>query len=117
MTQPAFLDTPSTLRAWTDYPMIHLGDEPGQEAPVRECTPVQYDNNKYAKVLVEGTLVEFKAGYLYAAKGRLGQVPTLNPQLINQWRWVRACPKCAGVEPGDACRSPACVQLKDRFKE
>jgi hypothetical protein len=96
--------------------MIHLGDEPGKDAPVRECTPVQYDGDKYAKVRVFGVLVEFKAGYLYAAKGRLGEVPQLNPDLINQWRWVRSCP-CGSGGVGTACRTPSCEQLKDRFKE
>ncbi len=103
----------STLRAWTDYPIAELGDAPGVLAPVRECMPIHYDNDKYAKVVVQGVTVEFKAGYLYAQPGRLGEVPQLNPDLINQWRWVRDCP--CGNRAGDACRSPACHQLKDRY--
>lgn len=103
-----------SLKAWTDYPIVELGDEPGKIAPVRECTPVHYDGNKYVKVVVQGQLVEFKAGYLYTKAGRLGEVPTLNPNLINQWRWVRDCP--CGTKMGDACRSMTCQQLQDRYK-
>ena len=105
----------SILKAWTDYPIAELGDEPGKEAPVRECTPLRYDNDKYCAVLVEGVLTNFKAGYLYTAPGRLGEVPKLNPNLINQWRWVRDCP--CGAKVGDACRTFSCQQLKDRYEK
>lgn len=34
----------------------------------------------------------------------------INPEDV-QFRWTRDCPKC-GANKGNACRSPACVQLK-----
>jgi hypothetical protein len=123
------MSTIPTLRAWTDYPLTALGDEPNVEAPVRQVIPIQYDNNKYVKVMPldgrglpyhneatgENLIVEFKAGYLYATQGRYGQVRGLDPGLINQKRWVQAC--SCGAKCGDACRTFKCEQLVDRYKE
>ena len=103
----------TVLKAWTDYPIIKLGDRPNEVAPVRECTPVRYDNDKYVTVLVGGIETSFKSGYLYDKPGRYGEVPVLNPRLINQYRWVRDC--SCGAKIGEACRSLSCKQLKDRY--
>lgn len=59
------------MRAWTDYPIVELGDTPGQEAPIREVTVLGWDGNKYAEVEVEGVRTSFKAGYLYLRPGRI----------------------------------------------
>jgi hypothetical protein len=53
------------MRAYTDYPILALGDKSGAIAPIRPCRVVAYDRNKYATVLVGGHVVEIKAGYLY----------------------------------------------------
>lgn len=59
------------MRAWTDYPIVELGDTPNQEAPIREVTVLGWDGNKYAEVEVEEVRTSFKAGYLYRRPGRL----------------------------------------------
>ena len=64
------------MRFWTDYPIKQLGDRPNEIAPVRECSPLFYDGDKYVTVLVDGVEATFKSGYLYSAPGRYGEVPT-----------------------------------------
>jgi hypothetical protein len=59
------------MMAWTDYPIVALGDEVGKEAPIREVTVLGWDGNKYAEVEVEGVRTSFKAGYLYTKPGRM----------------------------------------------
>jgi hypothetical protein len=65
------------MSAWTDYPILHMGDIAGKEAPVREVEPLYFDRNKYVivRVVETGKLVEFKGGYLYTKPGRCGDVP------------------------------------------
>lgn len=60
---------------WTDYPITELGDEPGKEAPVRKCHVLSYDGDKYVETIVGGVKTSFKAGYVYTAPGRCGEVP------------------------------------------
>lgn len=62
---------------WTDYPIAELGDAPGVKAPVRQCTPLTYDGDKYCSVLVGGVETSFKAGYIYTQNGRCGDVPAI----------------------------------------
>ena len=50
--------------ARTDYPFQELGDVPGKVGPVRQVTVLSYDGDKYARILVEGFVLEVKAGYL-----------------------------------------------------
>lgn len=64
---------------YTDYPFVELGDTPHEIAPVRKVLPLEYDGNKYCKVLVEGIYSEIKAGYIYTKRGRCGEVPAFNP--------------------------------------
>jgi hypothetical protein len=66
-----------TIKAFTDYPILELGDVAQQEARIRECEVLTWDRNKYAHVLVEGIVVSFKAGYLYAKPGRFDEVPAI----------------------------------------
>jgi hypothetical protein len=63
---------------WTDYPIKQLGDEPHKMAPVRQCELLSYDGDKYVAVLVDGIEATFKAGYLYTAPGRAGEVPAVS---------------------------------------
>lgn len=66
-------------KLYTDYPFIELGDTPQEIAPVREVQLVSYDQNKYCVIVVEGVQTEIKAGYIYTQRGRLGDVPTIDP--------------------------------------
>lgn len=71
-----------SIQAWTDYPFTELGDEPGQEAPVREITLLSYDGDKYVRVrLPDGQGSEIKAGYCYKSAGRYGVPSYSHPEL------------------------------------
>ena len=63
------------MKYFTDYPFVSLGDEPYKKAPIREVEIIEYDRNKYIKILVEGIEEEVKAGYIYEKAGRYGEVP------------------------------------------
>ena len=73
---------------WTDYPISGLGDELGKPAPVRECTPIEYDGNKYCAVVVEGVTASFKCGYIYTEKGRCGDVPAISIEELHELKHV-----------------------------
>lgn len=64
--------------AYTDYPIIELGDIEKLNAPIRECIVRSYDGNKYCLIRVEGVEKEVKAGYLYIRPGRYGEVPGID---------------------------------------
>lgn len=63
------------MKAWTDYPIVELGDIAGQEAPIRQVTVLSYDGDKYCCVKVPGLefTEEIKAGYLYTRPSRAGK--------------------------------------------
>lgn len=66
------------ITGWTDYPIEELGDKPGELAPVRHVTVLHYDGDKYIYVQTDcGEVTSFKAGYLYAKAGRMGEVPVV----------------------------------------
>jgi len=70
---------------FTDYPFVALGDASGLEAPIREIVVLSYDGGLYCNVAPCGyEFVEpIKAGYIYQAKGRFGEVPGISSdQLI-----------------------------------
>ena len=78
------------IKCWTDYPMTELGDVSGQKAPIRHVTVQSYDGNKYVHVITDdGHETSFKAGYLYRAKGRYGDVKHVNPRKISRMINVR----------------------------
>ena len=68
---------PVPVRAYTDYPILALGDIGGKEAPIRECRVLSYDGNKYCKVEVGGVIETIKSGYLYTKAGRCTKAPCL----------------------------------------
>lgn len=74
-----------TQRAYTDYPILELGDEPQQRAPIRQVNIVAYDGNKYATIEVtEGertVTTEIKAGYLYKNARRYGDPDVIHVKL------------------------------------
>ena len=61
------------MKAWTDYPLIELGDTPGEIAPIRSVEILSYDGDKYCEVFVEGRIFSIKCGYLYERKSRCGE--------------------------------------------
>ena len=69
--------------AFTDYPLVALGDIAGQKAPIRRVEPLSFDGNKYVRVRFEGRVFEFKSGYLYTKPGRLGEVPTFDSKTLS----------------------------------
>jgi hypothetical protein len=72
------------MQAWTDYPFVSLGDVSGELAPVRKVRVVSWDGDKYCKIVVEGKEEEVKAGYLYSARGRIGEVPCVSIDSLSQ---------------------------------
>ena len=52
-------------KLYTDYPFTKLGDKEGQEAPLREIEVLEYDGNKYCRILVDGIEEWIKSGYIY----------------------------------------------------
>lgn len=75
------IDENTTL--YTDYPFHSLGDKPYTEAPIRECFLISYDGNKYVQISVNGINEEVKCGYVYATKGRCGEVESIDPKAIH----------------------------------
>jgi len=68
--------------AYTDYPFVELGDKEGEQAPVRPVIVVEYDGDKYAKVMYNGITEDVKTGYLYSQSGQYGEVPRLDPKIL-----------------------------------
>lgn len=60
---------------YTDYPITELGDTSGKIAPIRECSLISYDGNKYVDIRVEGVEKNIKRSYVYTQHGRCGDVP------------------------------------------
>lgn len=58
------------MKAYTDYPILELGDISGEEAPIREVNILYYDGDKRCKVIIQGLEEEIKTGYLYTAPVR-----------------------------------------------
>ena len=67
---------------WTDYPFVELGDTPHQLAPVRPCTLLSYDGNKYVVAEVAGRRVHLKAGYVTEEEARHGEVAPVRRELL-----------------------------------
>ena len=68
------------LDAFTDYPIEKLDDIEFEKAPIRKCTILTWDRNKYCDVLVyfvdedgdlRGHITNFKQWYLYKNEARL----------------------------------------------
>ena len=74
------------VSAWTDYPFVELGDIPFKPAPIRHVLVLSYDQNKYAKIYVQGYdfITEIKWGYLYGKPGRWGKVKTVSRRKLER---------------------------------
>jgi len=71
-----------TFKAWTDYPITELGDMPCTKAPIRECTIIDFDRDKYCHVIINGITEHIKYGYLYKKPGRAGEARTFPYNLL-----------------------------------
>ena len=69
---------------FTDHPISELGDKEFEEAPIRECELISYDDNKYCYVKVEGIEKEIKRCYIYPQKGRYGDVDCVSIEEIKE---------------------------------
>jgi hypothetical protein len=78
------------MRTYTDYPITELGDTAGEEAPIRECRVVSYDNDKYCTVVVCGVVKEIKSGYIYFKPGRSGEGKSICRTLFLRWKGLFA---------------------------
>lgn len=58
------------MQGWTDYPMKIFGDNPGEEAPIRQVEVIGWDGDKYALVRCMGLLLNLKISYIYNYHGR-----------------------------------------------
>lgn len=56
------------MKAYTDYPIIEFGDTPFEQAPIRMCTIIGYDQDKYCTIDIKGYTFSIKRGYLYITK-------------------------------------------------
>ena len=72
------------MKAWTDYPILDLGDKSGQEAPIRRVEILSYDRDKYCRIRVEGIIDLVKRGYLYRNPGRLGEATPVSTRALNK---------------------------------
>jgi len=85
------------LDAFTDYPIESYGDSPNQEAPIRKCTILTWDRNKYCDVLVyqvdqdgdlRGTVVNFKQFYLYKNEEIYGNAQQFTDEELKTLPWT-----------------------------
>ena len=86
------------LDAYTDYPFEELGDTDGKIAPVRKCTILTWDRNKYCDILVyfvdsdgdaRGYVDSIKAGYLYKNEARIDDGVTFSDDELKALPWRR----------------------------
>jgi len=71
----SFLPVPH--EAWTDYPVLSLGDQSGKYAPIRRIGLLSYDRDKYVLAEVYESYdsdevvahLFFKSGYVYKTYG------------------------------------------------
>ena len=57
------------MKALTDYPLFP--EEYGRAAPVRKVTIINYDGDKYCRVMFNGVQYEIKRGYLWRSSRRV----------------------------------------------
>lgn len=62
---------------YTDYPIQELGDILGKAGPVRECSLLSYDGDKYVDILVEGVEKSIKRFYVFTREGETGGYKSL----------------------------------------
>lgn len=86
------------IDAFTDYPFPSCGDTAGQTVPIRKCTILTYDRNKYCDILVyfvdsdgdaRGYVDSIKAGYLYKNEARIDDGVTFSDDELKALPWRR----------------------------
>ena len=70
------------MKAFTDVPIVELGDTVGYEAPIREVQVLSFDGDKYFTVQVKGITVKIVAGRIYRNAARYG-----HGQAIDSREW------------------------------
>lgn len=87
---------PQMLDAYTDYPITALGDTEFEKAPIRKCTILTWDRNKYCDVLVyfvdedgdlRGHITNFKQFYLYKNEARIDDGVQFTDDELNTLSW------------------------------
>ncbi len=71
------------MKAYTDEPIVELGDKVGYEAPIREVQVLSFDGNKYFTVQVNGVTIKLKVGRVYRNEARYG-----HGQSVSSDEWV-----------------------------
>lgn len=72
------------VRAWTDYPIIELGDRPGKIAPIRLVDVLSYDRDKSCRIRVGNVVDLVKRCYLYKHRGRCGKAARLSDRQLKK---------------------------------
>ena len=80
--------------AWTDYPIVSLGDEPHVEAPIRRCEVLDWNGDKYVLIAVDGLdePVSIKRWYVYEREARCGDELPLSEEVLGRVRRRRRAP-------------------------
>lgn len=73
-----------SIRAWTDYPILQLGDIGGKLAPIRLVEVISYDRDKYCVIQVSGVIESVKRCYLYKQRGRCGKARKLSDRQLKK---------------------------------
>ena len=85
------------LDAYTDYPFEELGDTAGQIAPIRKCTILTWDRNKYCDILVyfvdkdgdlRGHINNIKQFYLYKNEARIDDGEQFSDDELKTLSWT-----------------------------
>lgn len=106
------------MKAYTDYPILHLGDISGEEAPIREVKILYYDGDKRCKVLVQGVEEEIKTGYLYTKPVRCEEAHDqgliVNTQYIKNEKGRFKSSKAAQITKSYVVYGPDCTPSSDK---
>ena len=87
----------AVLDAYTDYPFEKLNDTVGEEAPIRKCTILTWDRNKYCDVLVyfvdgdgdlRGHINNIKQFYLYKNEARIDDGEQFGDDELKTLSWT-----------------------------
>ena len=84
------------IDAFTDYPFPSCGDIAGQPAPIRKCTILTWDCNKYCDILVyfvdsdgdaRGYVDSIKSRYIYKNEARNDDGVTFSDDELKALPW------------------------------
>lgn len=72
------------IEAWTDYPILRMGDTAGELAPVRPCKIISYDRDKYVRIRIGRYVESVKRCYVYNRPGRCGRARAVSERLLDK---------------------------------